>query len=112
MRLEVYVEGRTYPIEVSEETVASASALFEKMDRDMDAGWKMGPEFIDRPDRYQRAQIAASRLLLAIESGNQGMIQAMAGYILARVPAAGRVYVDTTGQPLNTEICRADGSPL
>jgi hypothetical protein len=40
------------------------------------------------------------------------MVQAMAGYILSRVPEARRVDIDTTGQPLNTEISRADGSPV
>jgi len=112
MRLDIHVEAGTYPVEVSEETLAGGQAFFDKMDRDMDAGWKMGPEFIEHPDRYQRAQIAAARLLLALESRNEGLVQAMAGYILARLPGVGQVHVDTTGQPLNTELCRADGRPL
>jgi hypothetical protein len=112
MRLEVHIEGRLYPVEVSPETISRGQGFFERMDRDMDAGWKAGPEFIERPDRIQRAQIAASRLMLALEQGNDSMVQAMAGYILSRVPEARTVYVDTTGQPLNTEVCGADGAPV
>jgi hypothetical protein len=112
MRLDVYIEGRVHPIDIPQETLNAGRGFFDKMDRDMDAGWKIGPLFIEHPDRLQRAQIAVARLLLAIESDNEGLVQAMAGYILSRLPEARRVDIDTTGQPLNTEITRADGSPI
>jgi hypothetical protein len=112
MRLDVYIENRRHPVEVAPEVLESARPFYEKMDADMDRGWKMGPEFIEHPDRIQRAQIAASKLLLALEQGNESMVQAMAGYILARIAGARRVHVDTSGEPLNTEILGEDGGPV
>jgi hypothetical protein len=112
MRLDVYIEDRIYPVEVSDETLQSGGDFFDRMDRDMDAGWKMGPVFVEQPDRYQRAQIVAGRLSLAIERDNPGMVQAMAGYILSRLPEVSRIHVDTSGEPLNTELFHADGSPV
>jgi hypothetical protein len=112
MRLDVFIEGRLRPVEVSEETLRVGAGFFDKMDRDMDTGWKIGPEFIERPDRVQRAQIAASRLLLAIEAGKDDLVQAMAGYIVSRLPEVRSVHIDTTGQPLQTELLGASGEPL
>ena len=112
MRLDVYIENRRHPVEVPPEVLESARPLHEKMDRDMDAGWKMGPEFIERPDRVQRAQIAASRLMLALEQGNASLVQAMAGYILSRIPGVREVHVDTAGEPLNTALLGEGGRPV
>jgi len=81
--------------------------FFDKMDRDMDNGWQMGRQYVAAPDTIMRGQIVASRLLIAIESGNTAMIQAMAGYILSRIPDTVRVNIDTTGDMVNTEIVRS-----
>ena len=51
--------------------LAEAEAFFQKMDRDMDQGWQMSRDFIENPDRTQRAQIAAHRLMLAMSAGKK-----------------------------------------
>jgi hypothetical protein len=112
MQIEVYIEDRLHRVEVEPGTLESGRELFDRMDRDMDAGWKMGPDFVERPDRGQRARIAAERLMLALDQGNPGLTQAMAGYILSRLPEVRQIHVDTTGQPQHTELLGVDGNPV
>ena len=109
MRLDVIVEGKRHSVEVTEEILERGAGFFEQMDRDMDAGWRMGPEFVEHLDRVMRAQVAAERLMLALESGNGSMADGMAGYILSRVPEAACVNVDASGEPLHTRFLDADG---
>ncbi|MBI3574083.1 MAG: hypothetical protein HY083_00220 [Gammaproteobacteria bacterium] len=82
----------------------AAEEFFQKMDRDMNQGWQMSRDFIENPDRTQRAQIAAHRLMLAMSAGKETLIMLMAGYILKRLPGVTGVVVDTDGEMLNTEI--------
>ena len=112
MQLDVIIESRTYPVNVPEAVLAEGQAFFEKMDRDMDAGWQIGAEFVERPDRLLRAQVAAERLMLALERGNEPMTQGMAGYILTRLPGARSVRVNTDGEPQLTEFLDGAGNPL
>ena len=102
--LDVYFEDQHCRLNVPEAVIESGKPFFDKMDRDMDAGWQMGPKFAEQPDQINRGQIAASRLLIALERNNGPMIRAMAGYILARFPGVKAVHIDTTGQLLNTQI--------
>jgi hypothetical protein len=102
--LNVTLHEKTYAVKVTDEILAESEAFFQKMDRDMSQGWQMSRDFIENPDRTQRAQIAAHRLMLAISAGKEIMIQLMAGYILKRLPDVTGVVVDTDGEMLNTEI--------
>ena len=102
--LNVTLHEKTYAVKVPDEILAEAEAFFQKMDRDMDQGWQMSRDFIENPDRTQRAQIAAHRLMLAMSAGKDTVIMLMAGYILKRLPCVTGVVVDTDGEMLNTEI--------
>ena len=102
--LNVTLHEKTYAVKVPDEILAEAEAFFQKMDRDMDQGWQMSRDFIENPDRTQRAQIAAHRLMLAMSAGKDTVIMLMAGYILKRLPGVTGVVVDTDGEMLNTEI--------
>ena len=102
--LNVTLHEKTYAVKVPDEMLAEAEAFFQKMDRDMDQGWQMSRDFIENPDRTQRAQIAAHRLMLAMSAGKETLITLMAGYILKRLPGVTGVVVDTDGEMLNTEI--------
>jgi hypothetical protein len=104
MKLRVTINDNSRDLEVPDETVSGASDLFDKMDRDMDGGWQMGPEWIESPDRIQRCQIAADKLLAAIGSGNANMIEMMAAYILNRAPETSELIINADGEMLNTEI--------
>ena len=109
MQLDVYIGNSVHQVDINPEMIEDGHQLFDKMDRDMDAGWKMGPEFIENPNRLQRGQIAASKLLVAIDTGNEPMAQAMASYILSRLPEVRSINIDVNGEPLNTEMATDDG---
>lgn len=102
MQLTVMVDARLLAINVPDEMLSEAESFFAKMDRDMDAGWQMGPEFIESPDRVQRCQIAANKLLVSLSGANESMATLMAAYILTRLPGVSRVHIDTAGEMMNT----------
>lgn len=105
--LEVWFEEERHQVRVTAENIAAGQVLFARMDRDMDQGWRMGPEFVSRMNDEQRAQVAANRLMVALEQGNAALTTAMAAYILSKLPDVVRVRVDTSGEPLETEFERA-----
>lgn len=107
--LNVTLHEKTYAVKVPDEMLAEAEEFFQKMDRDMNQGWQMSRDFIENPDRTQRAQIAAHRLMLAMSAGKEPLIMLMAGYILKRLPGVTGVVVDTDGEMLNTEIIFGEG---
>jgi len=103
MKLDVIIDSKTHRIEVPQEMLAEGETFFQKMDRDMDSGWQMGPEFVESPDTAQRCQIAANKLLVSVSAQNQLLVQLMAGYILKRMPGIQTVDIDTGGEMLNTD---------
>lgn len=103
MRLDVIVEDQVFGVEVPDFVLEEAEEFFQRMDADMDRGWQVGREWIDRPDTRVRCQIAADRLLTALHNDNEPMKVLMAAYILARMPGTRAVHVDTEGNPLDTE---------
>jgi len=104
MKLNVIVDQRAYSVDVPPATLRDAEEFFRKMDQDMDHGWQMGPEFIESPDKVQRCQIAANKLLTSLSGANETMVTLMAGYILKRLPGVTGIRIDTGGEMLNTEI--------
>jgi hypothetical protein len=70
----------------------------------MDRGWQMSREFVERPDRLQRCQIVADRLLTGLTQGNEATAMLMAAYIALKMPGAIGVDVDATGEMQNTEV--------
>ena len=103
MKLDIIIDSKTHRIDVPAEMLTDGESFYSKMDRDMDAGWQMGPEYIESPDTTQRCQIAANKLLVSVSAQNQLLVQLMAGYILKRLPGIQCVEIDTAGEMLNTE---------
>lgn len=104
MMLTVYVDDQSYPIDVPEYILEEGRDFFDKMDRDMDRGWQMSRQWIDHPEPLHRCQIAADRLLTALQTGQQPTLLMMAAYILTRHPGVTAVRVDTDGDMLAHEI--------
>lgn len=98
MILNVMADGQTYPIEVPDNMLSEARPVFEKMDADMNNGWQMGRDWLDNPGPEQRCQIAADKLLTALENDNQSMAMMMAAYILSKAPHVQTVVIDTNGE--------------
>lgn len=104
MKLNVIVDERACVVDVPPQVLAEAEDFFRKMDRDMDRGWQMGPEFVEHPDPEQRCQIAANKLLTSLSTANETLVLLMAGYILKRLPGVTGVRIDTAGEMLHTEL--------
>lgn len=104
MILKVSIDGQTYQLTVPEFMLDEADAMFNKMDVDMSKGWQMGREWIADPSTKERCQIAADRMMTAIEAENQNLATMMAAYILKRMPGAKEVIYDDEGDMLQTEI--------
>ncbi len=107
MILKVIINEQTYPIEVPREMLEEAEGIFRKMDADMDRGWQMSRQWVQAPDPMQRCQIAADRLLTAIENENRNLCTMMAAYILKRMPGVDAVDIDTSGDMTQTQILSA-----
>ena len=108
MKLDVIIDSKTHRIVVPQEMLDEGEEFFRKMDRDMDGGWQMGPEFVESPTPAQRCQIAANKLLISVSAQNQLLVQLMAAYILRRMPSIKAVEIDTSGEMLNTELVFED----
>jgi hypothetical protein len=104
MRFKVVVADQVYAVEVPQELLGEAGEFHARLDRDMDRGWQMSREFVERPDRLQRCQIVADRLLTGLTQGNEATAMLMAAYIALKMPGAIGVDVDATGEMQNTEV--------
>lgn len=102
--LDIFIEDRIYKLNVPDTVFQDGIDFFRKMDRDMDRGWQMGTRYVDSPDVVMRAQIAAAKLMVAVETENTTLANLMAGYIISRLPGTTGVRIDTQGDMLNTQI--------
>jgi len=107
MRFKVIVGDEVYAIEVPADRLQDGVEFFAKMDRDMDQGWQMSRDYVERPDPLQRCQIVADKLLTGIMNNNETTAQFMAAYILTRMPGVIGVDVDTSGEIQNTQVLYA-----
>jgi hypothetical protein len=107
MRFKVTVAGQEYAVEIADELLPEAAEFHATLDRDMDRGWQMSREFVAHPDRLQRCQIVADKLLTGIMQQNQATAMLMASYIALRMPGAIGVDIDASGEMQNTQLLYA-----
>jgi hypothetical protein len=107
MRFKVIIGEQAYAVDVPEHLLGEAAEFHARLDLDMDRGWQMSRQFVPRPDRLQRCQIVADKLLTSIMNGNDATAMLMAGYIAVRMPGAIGVDIDAAGEMQNTELIYA-----
>jgi len=107
MHFKVIVGEQVYAVEVPDALLGEAQEFHARLDRDMDRGWQMSRAFVAQPDRLQRCQIVADKLLTSIMQDNQATAMLMAGYIALRMPGAVGVNIDVDGEMHNTELLYA-----
>ena len=95
MLLNVAVDGQNIDINVPDAMLSEARDFFEKMDADLDKGYQMGRFWVENPNGEERCQIAADKLVTAIENENRNMATMMSAYILSKAPHIESVVVDT-----------------
>ncbi|EGV29157.1 hypothetical protein ThidrDRAFT_3349 [Thiorhodococcus drewsii AZ1] len=101
MILNAIIDDQVCELNVPDALLGQAEGFFDKLDSDMDGGWQMGREWVECPDRVQRCQIVADKLLTAMESENERLGVMMAGYLLARMPGLKSVQLDIQGEVQN-----------
>jgi hypothetical protein len=101
MILKAIIDDQVYELNVPDALLQEARPFFEQLDRDMDQGWQMSREWVANPDRLQRCQIVANKLLTALETQNERLGRLMAGYILYRLPGVESVELDIQGEIQN-----------
>ncbi len=111
MILKVILDENIYELNVPEAFLERAVDFFDKMDRDMDAGWQMSREWVDHPDRLQRCRIVTDKLVTALENENDDLGRLMAGYILSRAPEIETIEPDVSGETQNTVFILREGTP-
>ena len=107
MRFKVIVGDEVFAIEVPDEMRRDSAEFFAKMDSDMSRGWQMSRDYVEQPDATQRCQIVADKLLTSIVNRNETTAMLMAAYIVARMPGAVGVDIDTSGEMQSTELLYA-----
>ena len=104
MILKVVVDDQIYPITVPEEIIAEGGDFFNGIDKDMDKGWQMSRDWVDNPNQEQRCQIVGDKMLTAMHNDNKRLMVLLSAYVLARVPGATSLRIDTNGEMLETEL--------
>ena len=104
MILKVVVDDQIYPITVPAEIISEGGDFFDKIDKDMDKGWQMSRDWVDNPNQEQRCQIVGDKMLTAMHNDNEKLMVLLSAYVLARVPAATTLRIDTNGEMLETEL--------
>ncbi|MEJ2307718.1 MAG: hypothetical protein P8Z78_00215 [Gammaproteobacteria bacterium] len=110
MELKVIIEEELYTLNVPDQLIEEATDFFDKMDADMDAGIQMSRTWVENPDKIQRLQAVANKLLTALETGNENLGRMMAAYILSRAPNIDLIDMDTSGDMTTTEIRYKEGA--
>jgi len=112
MKINIFVEDKQIPVNVPDEILYGAKDFFNKMNKDMDKGWQMSRSWIENPNKVQRCQIAADKIMGAIHSENQNLLHMMAGYILHTLPDVVDVHIDSDGEIMETELVLSNGTSL
>ncbi|MDX1698850.1 MAG: hypothetical protein R3308_11210 [Thiohalobacterales bacterium] len=110
MILNVVVDDQTFPVTVPDFIVAEGEEFFSKLDSDMDGGWQMSRDWVDRPNQEQRCQIVGDKMLTAMDHDNKRLMIMLCAYILARVPGVTGIRIDTHGEMQGTELVMEPGS--
>lgn len=108
MNLKVVVEGHTQQIQIPENFINEAADYFLMMDTDMDKGYQMSQFWVEKPDVFQRCQIAADKILTAIQTDNERTATLMAAYILARMPDTKVITLSQNGDMSEHDIENID----
>jgi len=102
MQLNLIIDDWSMDLEIPQGYPQEMVEAFDKMDRDMDRGWQLGQRWVAEPNTLQRCQLAAAKLLTALETDNEGLALMMGGYILSRMPEVRRAIIDNNGEPEET----------
>ncbi|MEJ2620185.1 MAG: hypothetical protein P8163_07960 [Candidatus Thiodiazotropha sp.] len=102
MQLNLIIDDWSMNLEIPDGYIDAMSDSFEKMDLDMNKGWQIGQKWVKNPDKTQRCQLVAGKLLTALETDNEPLALMMGGYIVSRMEGIRQVVIDNSGEPEET----------
>ena len=105
--LSIEIGEQNFQIEVPDDLSGEAADFFDKMDRDMNCGWQMSRWWVPDPDRTQRCQIVADKLLTAIQKDDTEFAMLMCAYILNEKPDTRRIVINPDGEIQGNEFLDA-----
>lgn len=81
--------------ECDRQTTLDTSQLgfLDKMDSDMNRGFKINGQLCSEPDLKQRARFVTMNLLKALQQDNQSVIAASCAYLTQRLPALVEIHI-------------------
>lgn len=103
MKINIIVHEHSMNLEIPDAFIQSSSAAFDRLDAEMDQGIQSGRDWLTQPDQHQRCQVAADKLLTALETDNEALAMLSAGYIVSRMPNITQISIDSAGEPNGTE---------
>ena len=95
--LNVILGENEYPLKVKKKIIAEAQSFFNQMDSDMNKGWQMSKTWVEKPNQFQKCQIAADRLFTSIHLNKKETAIMMAAYIINQMPNTKIIDIDTSG---------------
>jgi hypothetical protein len=108
MILNVVIDDQLLELNVPAAFLEQAQDFFAKMDADMDRGWQVNREWIEQPDRLVRGQVAADKLLTALENEDHKLGRLMAGYLLSRFPEIEKLELNPAGETRDHRLVLGD----
>lgn len=102
MILNIRIDDQLQSLEVPDDIVLQARDFFNKIDEDMDKGWQMSQQWVDKPSVEQRCQIAGNKILTALDSKKSKLIIMMAAYVLFKLPNLKLLDISTNGDMFET----------
>ena len=102
MILKIRIDDQLHSLDVPDHILTEATDFFAKMDADMDKGWQMSQQWVDELNSEQRCQVAANKILVALDQENARMMVMMAAYILYKLPNLQLLDISTNGDMQET----------
>ena len=82
--------------------------FLDRMDSDMDQGFKIKGELISNPDSHQRATFVVMNLIIALQQSNNAVVSASSAYLAQRHPTLMEVHANDEGNMINIEFINED----
>ena len=78
-------------------------SFLDKMESDMDRGFKIDGEMIVEPDTKQKATFVTMNLIRAIQQGDEGKAAVSCAYLVTRLPNVVEVHARDAGDRIAIE---------
>lgn len=104
MKLHINIDQEGFELDVPEQLLVEAQAIFADMDKEFDRGVQMGRYWMENPDTFQRCQVVANKLVDAFCREDKRSFYLMSAYVLHKMPNAREVVVNTGNEIQDIDI--------